>query len=166
MIAFRPDNFDAILGDAIAEWDDAEIERRRDTRHHASHDRHANLERIGGPRLKIQGRAEHRGAKGSAGIGHVEANARHLGCIRWTFACPTDGCVLLSVDRMSQTKISSKYQVVIPKDVRAGFRPGQKFQVIVKRGVITLIPDKPIASMRGFLRGMPTDGFREKKDDR
>lgn len=67
---------------------------------------------------------------------------------------------------MSQTKISSKYQVVIPKDVRAGFRPGQKFQVIVKRGVITLIPDKPIASMRGFLRGMPTDGFREKKDDR
>jgi AbrB family looped-hinge helix DNA binding protein len=65
---------------------------------------------------------------------------------------------------MSQTKVSSKYQVVIPKDVRAGIPPGQKFQVIVKGGVITLIPDKPIAAMRGFLRGMPTDGVREKKD--
>jgi AbrB family looped-hinge helix DNA binding protein len=67
---------------------------------------------------------------------------------------------------MSQTKVSSKYQVVIPKDVRGGIRPGQKFQVIVKRGVITLIPDKPIAAMRGFLRGMRIEGFREKKDRR
>ena len=65
---------------------------------------------------------------------------------------------------MSQTRVSPKYQVVIPKDVRAGIRPGQKFQVIVKRGVITFIPDKPIAAMRGFLRGMPIEGFRETKD--
>jgi hypothetical protein len=36
--------------------------------------------------------------------------------------------------------------------------------VIAKRGVITLVPDKPIAAMRGFLRGMRTAGFREKKD--
>jgi len=43
-------------------------------------------------------------------------------------------------------------------------RPGQEFQVIAKRGVITLVPDQPIAAMRGFLRGMRTSGFREKKD--
>jgi AbrB family looped-hinge helix DNA binding protein len=63
-------------------------------------------------------------------------------------------------------KVSSRYQVVIPKEVRArmGVRPGQEFQVIAKRGVITLVPDKPIAAMRGFLRGMRTAGFREKKD--
>lgn len=67
---------------------------------------------------------------------------------------------------MSRTKVSSKYQVVIPKDVRSRIdvRPGQEFQVITKGGVITLVPDKPIASMRGFLRGMRTTGFREKKD--
>lgn len=67
---------------------------------------------------------------------------------------------------MARTKVSSKYQVVIPKDVRtsAGIRVGQEFQVIAKGGIITLVPDKPIASMRGFVRGMRTTGFREKKD--
>jgi hypothetical protein len=45
---------------------------------------------------------------------------------------------------------------------RAAIRPGQEYQVIAKRGVIILVPDKPIAEMRGFLRGMRTTGFREK----
>ena len=67
---------------------------------------------------------------------------------------------------MARTKVSSKYQVVIPKDIRtrADIRPGQEFQVITKGGLVTLVPDKPIASMRGFVRGMKTTGFREKKD--
>jgi AbrB family looped-hinge helix DNA binding protein len=67
---------------------------------------------------------------------------------------------------MGRTRVSSKYQVVIPKDVRvrADIQPGQEFQVIVKGGVISLVPDKPIVAMRGFLRGMRTAGFREKKD--
>lgn len=76
-----------------------------------------------------------------------------------------------SIDRMEpkdmgRTKVSSKYQVVIPKDVRAAanIRVGQEFQVIAKGGQITLVPERPISSMRGFLRGMKTDGFREKKD--
>lgn len=67
---------------------------------------------------------------------------------------------------MSQTKVSSKYQVVIPKDARtsAHVRVGQTFQVIVKGDMITLVPDKPISAMRGFVRGIRTTGFREKKD--
>jgi len=67
---------------------------------------------------------------------------------------------------MGRTKVSSKYQVVIPRDVRrtADIRVGQEFQVIAKGGQITLVPDKPIAAMRGFVRGMKTTGFREKKD--
>jgi uncharacterized protein len=71
VIAFRAHGFDSLAGNAIAKWDDGEIERRRDTRHHAANDRYANLEWIGGTRLEIQGRTEHSGAKGSVGIGHA-----------------------------------------------------------------------------------------------
>lgn len=67
---------------------------------------------------------------------------------------------------MARTRVSSKYQVVIPKEVRerANIRVGQEFQVIAKGGSVTLVPDRPISSMRGFVRGMRTTGFREKKD--
>ena len=67
---------------------------------------------------------------------------------------------------MAKTTVSSKYQIVIPKDVRSRteVRPGQVFQVIAKGDVISLVPDKPISAMRGFVRGIKTTGFREKKD--
>jgi AbrB family looped-hinge helix DNA binding protein len=67
---------------------------------------------------------------------------------------------------MARTKVSSKYQVVIPKEVRTHMkiRPGQQFQVIAKGGLITLVPDRPVSEMRGFVRGIRTTGFREKKD--
>ncbi len=67
---------------------------------------------------------------------------------------------------MARTRVSSKYQIVIPKDVRtrADIRPGQEFQVIAKGGVIALVPEKPLSAMRGFVRGIKTTGFREKKD--
>lgn len=67
---------------------------------------------------------------------------------------------------MGKTKVSPKYQVVIPKDIRekVDVRPGQEFQVITKGGIISFVPDRPISSMRGFLRGIKTTGFREKKD--
>ena len=67
---------------------------------------------------------------------------------------------------MARTKVSPKFQVVIPRDIREemGIRPGQELQVVAKGGTITLIPDRTIASMRGFVRGIKTRGFREKKD--
>ena len=67
---------------------------------------------------------------------------------------------------MARTKVSSKYQVVIPKEVRerARVRVGQEYQVVAKGGLITLVPDRPISAMRGFVRGIRTTGFREKKD--
>ena len=67
---------------------------------------------------------------------------------------------------MARTRVSSKYQVVIPKEVRsrADVRPGQEFQVIAKGGVIALVPERPLSAMRGFVRGIKTTGFREKKD--
>ncbi len=67
---------------------------------------------------------------------------------------------------MAQAVVSSKYQVVIPKRVRTeiGLRTGQVVQVIARSGVITLVPDQPIAALRGFLKRMRTTGVREKKE--
>jgi len=67
---------------------------------------------------------------------------------------------------MARAKISPKYQVVIPKEVREqmGLKPGQEMQVISKGGLVILVPERPISSMRGFARGIRTTGFREKKD--
>ncbi len=67
---------------------------------------------------------------------------------------------------MARAVISTKYQVVIPKEIRRelGLKTGQVVQVIAKNGVITLLPDKPLASLRGYLKGMKVDGVREKKD--
>ena len=62
--------------------------------------------------------------------------------------------------------ISTKYQVVIPKEVRVDLhlKPGQKMICIAKDGVIHLIPDRPISSLRGFAKGMSIKGLREKED--
>jgi AbrB family looped-hinge helix DNA binding protein len=67
---------------------------------------------------------------------------------------------------VAKTTVSSKYQIVIPKDVRSrtDVRPGQVYQVIAKGDVISLVPEKPLSAMRGFVRGIKTTGFREKKD--
>jgi AbrB family looped-hinge helix DNA binding protein len=69
---------------------------------------------------------------------------------------------------MPRTRVSPKYQVVIPKEIRDGLslRPGQEMQVIRKGNVIMLVPDRPMAAYRGILRGMATAGVREKKDRR
>src|SRR5947199_5973063 len=95
-------------------------------------------------------------------VGLITAEERFtMGLIDASCRTPRGGA-----SQMSQTKVSSKYQIVIPKDVRssAGVRVGQKFQVIAKGGIITLVPEKPISAMRGFVRGIRTTGFREKKD--
>jgi len=67
---------------------------------------------------------------------------------------------------MARTRVSPKYQVVIPKEVRESIdlRVGQEFQVVSKGGVITLVPERPLSSLRGFAKGIRTDGLREKKD--
>ncbi|OGX39876.1 MAG: AbrB family transcriptional regulator [Omnitrophica WOR_2 bacterium RIFCSPHIGHO2_02_FULL_68_15] len=67
---------------------------------------------------------------------------------------------------MTQVTISSKYQVVIPKEVRqqVPLHSGQKLAVVVKEGVITLLPDRPLASLRGLLKGVSLGSVREKRD--
>ncbi|HJR77758.1 MAG TPA: AbrB/MazE/SpoVT family DNA-binding domain-containing protein [Nitrospiraceae bacterium] len=67
---------------------------------------------------------------------------------------------------MPMTTISSKFQVVIPKEVREKLRltPQQRFHVIEKGGVITLVPEVPFKSLKGALKGMSVTGIREKRD--
>jgi AbrB family looped-hinge helix DNA binding protein len=64
---------------------------------------------------------------------------------------------------MSIVTISSRYQVVIPKDVREHLklRPGQKVQAVSYRGRIELIPVRPVQEARGFLAGIDTRVPRE-----
>lgn len=67
---------------------------------------------------------------------------------------------------MATTTISPKFQIVIPKDVREKLHlePQQRLQVIEKGGVITLIPEVPLKSLKGILKGMSKADLREKKD--
>jgi len=69
---------------------------------------------------------------------------------------------------MATTTISPKFQIVIPKDVREKLHlcPQQRLQVVEKGGVITLVPEVPIKSLKGSLKGMSKTGIREKKDRR
>ena len=64
---------------------------------------------------------------------------------------------------MQAVKISPKFQVVIPKQIRESLnlQAGQTLQVIEYGNRIELIPVRDIAEMRGFLKGMSTDIERE-----
>ena len=64
---------------------------------------------------------------------------------------------------MQTVTVSPKYQVVIPKTVRESLqlRPGQKMQVIEYEGRIEFIPERDIAELRGFLKGINTEFERE-----
>lgn len=65
---------------------------------------------------------------------------------------------------MQTVTVSPKFQVVIPRAVRESLhlRPGQKMQVVEYSGRIELIPERDIADLRGFLKGINTDFEREK----
>ncbi len=62
-----------------------------------------------------------------------------------------------------EVTLSPKYQVVIPKEARKQLKlkSGQKLQIIVRGGAITLVPDCPLNELRGLFKGMQTEGLRE-----
>ncbi len=64
---------------------------------------------------------------------------------------------------METVKVSPKYQVVIPRKIRASLRlrPGQRFQVILYDNRLEFIPIRPMKQMRGSLRGIDTSVERE-----
>jgi AbrB family looped-hinge helix DNA binding protein len=67
---------------------------------------------------------------------------------------------------VATVKVSAKYQIVIPQDVRERIelKPGQEVVIVEKDGVIHVIPQKPIREMRGFVKGIDTSQLRDEED--
>jgi AbrB family looped-hinge helix DNA binding protein len=64
---------------------------------------------------------------------------------------------------MKTVKISPKFQVVIPKDIRQSMklRAGARLAIIKYAGRIELLPLRPMRELRGSLRGIDTDVPRD-----
>ena len=64
---------------------------------------------------------------------------------------------------MATVKVSPKFQVVIPREVREslGIRAGQRVQVVAYEDRVEFIPLKPMKQMRGFLKGIDTTVQRD-----
>ena len=67
-------------------------------------------------------------------------------------------------EKMTAVRLSPKYQVVIPREVRDSLHlhPGEMLQMLVYDNRIELIPVKNIKDMRGFLKGIDTTVIRER----
>lgn len=65
---------------------------------------------------------------------------------------------------METVKVSPKFQVVIPKNVREELqlKPGQELQVYILDGSIRLRPPRSVKELRGIARGMTwKDDYRD-----
>lgn len=67
---------------------------------------------------------------------------------------------------MTTIKVSPKFQIVIPKEVRetTNIKSGMQIVMIPYGNHIELIPIKSITELKGTLKGMTTSNIREKKD--
>jgi AbrB family looped-hinge helix DNA binding protein len=67
---------------------------------------------------------------------------------------------------MKTVTVSSKYQVVIPRDLRRqlNIQVGQKLKARVQGDHIELVPEPPLTAARGFLPGL--DAKVERENDR
>lgn len=64
---------------------------------------------------------------------------------------------------MSMLTLSRKFQIVIPRSIRDALKiqPGQKMAMFNINGRIRLVPIRPMEEVRGFLKGIHSDGLRE-----
>lgn len=65
-----------------------------------------------------------------------------------------------------ETTISSKFQVVIPREVRKklGLHPKQKLLLMEKSGILYMVPKRPLDELRGNAVKTAVKGYREKDE--
>lgn len=64
---------------------------------------------------------------------------------------------------MNSIKVSAKYQIVIPREIREsmGIRPGQALQMFESGGRIEIVPVRAARDMRGRFPGLNTTVERD-----
>jgi AbrB family looped-hinge helix DNA binding protein len=64
---------------------------------------------------------------------------------------------------MPDVTVSPKYQIAIPREIRNSLRirPGQRLSVVANEFSITLLTERSIKEMEGFLRSVSGDFERE-----
>jgi AbrB family looped-hinge helix DNA binding protein len=76
-----------------------------------------------------------------------------------------DPCVFV-VRAKKTTKLSSKFQISIPKAVRAAqhWEAGQEFVFIPKGKGVLLVPVPKLEDLAGSMAGADTEGYRDRSD--
>ncbi len=66
---------------------------------------------------------------------------------------------------MNTVTVSSKFQVVIPKEIREdlGLRAGATMGIITYGSRIELVPIQPMKSLKGIFKGIDTEIIREEE---
>jgi AbrB family looped-hinge helix DNA binding protein len=80
--------------------------------------------------------------------------------------------MIITIDKLSygtamaKVIVSSKYQIVIPNEIRRalGIRKGQTLSMVNMGGVIELVPDKDIREMRGAFPQVTLDDLRDESE--
>lgn len=67
---------------------------------------------------------------------------------------------------MDTATLSTKYQLVIPRGARERLRlrPGMRFTVLDKGGVLYLVPERAPRAYRGVAKGTSPRDLRDKRD--
>jgi AbrB family looped-hinge helix DNA binding protein len=67
---------------------------------------------------------------------------------------------------MTYGRVSPKYQIVIPKEVRnaVAIKPGQRLMIYAKDNLIVLIPEIGLSELKGICKGMDTSNLRDEED--
>ncbi len=67
---------------------------------------------------------------------------------------------------MATAVVSPKFQIVIPKEIRErlDLRPGQSVSLVAREGMITIVPQRPVAELCGIAAGVSYEGYRDEVD--